>query len=380
MLLAAERAASSFLRRFGRAPRWIASAPGRVNLIGEHTAVAARERGDRTIVLYSAAFDETSTVDLTGPIAPREKHWSNYAVGVIAVIQQTGVTVPALDVVIESDVPVGAGLSSSAALEVAIATLIEGTMDRSWNARDKARWCQRAEREFAGVPTGIMDQLVAVLARPGHALKIDCRSLATELVPIDDPCLTVMIVNSNVRHDLTDGAYRNRHAATVDAAHILGVAALRDATLEDLHRHAAALGPELVRRARHVVSENGRVHRAADSCRRHGWDEVGALLYASHASLRDDFAVSCVELDVLVDISQSIGRNGGVYGCRMTGGGFGGSVVCLVDSDEAASVADITARRYADRTGRTATVMISRAAAGADVTFYTDSSGGSDVQ
>jgi galactokinase len=383
MLLAAERAASHFFRRFGRAPRWIASAPGRVNLIGEHTdysdgfvlpmaiesrtAVAARERGDRTVRFYSAAFDESSAVDLAGPILPRAKHWSNYAAGVIAVLQQMGVAVPALDIVIESDVPVGAGLSSSAALEVAVATLVECATGLTWDARDKARWCQRAEREFAGVPTGIMDQLVAVLAQPGHALEIDCRSLGVEFVAIDDPDLTVLIVNSNVRHDLADGAYKDRHAATVDAARILGVAALRDATLEEVQGHAAALGPELVARARHVVSENGRVRRAAELCRRRDWNEVGALLYESHASLRDDFDVSCVELDVLVDLAQTIGRAAGVYGCRMTGGGFGGSVVCLGRSDEAARVADVMSRRYADRTGWTATVMTSRPGAGSDV-------------
>jgi len=383
MLLAAERAASHFFRRFGRAPGWIASAPGRVNLIGEHTdysegfvlpmaiesrtAVAAGERGDRTVRLYSAAFDESSTVDLAAPIGPRAKHWSNYAAGVIAVIQQMGVTVPALDVVIESDVPVGAGLSSSAAFEVAVATLLEGVTGLTWDARDKARWCQRAEREFAGVPTGIMDQLVAVLARPGHALAIDCRSLDAEFVAIDDPDLNVLIVNSNVHHDLADSAYKDRYAATIDAARILRVAALRDATLEEVHRHAAALGPELGARARHVVSENRRVHRAAELCRRRDWDEVGALLYDSHASLRDDFGVSCAELDVLVDIAQTIGRAGGVYGCRMTGGGFGGSVVCLVRSDEAARVADTMSRRYAGRTGLTATVMTSRPGAGSDV-------------
>jgi galactokinase len=380
-LKAPERAIARFSDRLGQAPHWLASAPGRVNLIGEHTdysdgfvlpmaieartAVAAGPRSDGRLTLYSAAFDESIALDLTGPIAPRARHWSNYAAGVVAGIQAMGVIVPGLDLVVESDVPVGAGLSSSAALQVAVATLVEAASGLTWDPREKARICQRAEHEFAGVPSGIMDQLVAVIARSGRAVKIDCRSLDAEYVDLTDPGVTVMIVNTNVRHDLADGAYADRRAACVEAATRLGVAALRDATLDQCRQHAGALGSQLFARARHVVTENGRVHAAADAARRCDWDRLGLLMYESHASLRDDFAVSCLELDVLVEISQSIGRAGGMLGCRMTGGGFGGSVVCLVHTDAADRVRDTMGRVYGERTGRTAAVLTSRPGDGA---------------
>jgi len=382
-LKASERAIARFSDRVGHAPRWVASAPGRVNLIGEHTdysdgfvlpmaidartAVAAGPRNDGRLTLYSAAFNESIALDLTGPVAPRARHWSNYPAGVVAGIQAMGVIVPGLDLVIESDVPVGAGLSSSAALEVAVATLVEAATGLTWGPREKARLCQRAEHEFAGVPSGIMDQLVAVLAKPGRAVKIDCRSLDAEYVDLTDPGVTVMIVNTNVRHDLADGAYADRRAACVEAASRLGVEALRDATLDQCQQHAGALGPQLCARARHVVTENARVHAAADAARDCDWDRVGVLMYESHASLRDDFGVSCLELDVLVEISQSIGRAGGVLGCRMTGGGFGGSVVCLVRTDAALIVAATMSQIYTARTGRLASVLTSLPGGGAEV-------------
>ncbi len=315
--------------------------------------------------MYSAAFDESIALDLSGPILPRPRHWSNYVAGVIAGIQAIGGAVPGLDLVIESDVPVGAGLSSSAALEVAVATLVEAASGLTRDVRDTARLCQRAEHEFAGVPTGIMDQLIAVVAKRGRAVKIDCRSLDATYVDLTDPAIAVMVVNTNVRHDLADGAYANRRAACTEAARRLAVPALRDATIEDVQQHAGALGVELYARARHVVSENARVHAAVDAARHRDWDRLGALMYDSHRSLRDDFAVSCLELDVLVEISQAIGRTGGVYGCRMTGGGFGGSVVCVVRTDAAVAVAETMGQDYRGRTGRTATVLTSRPGDGA---------------
>jgi galactokinase len=378
---AVQRAIERFSDHFHRRPRWIASAPGRVNLIGEHTdyndgfvlpmaiesrtAAAADLGTERLLTLHSAVFGETVRFDLTHPLTPRPRHWSNHAAGVIAGMRESGIDVPGLDVIVESDVPVGAGLSSSAALEVAVATLVEAVTGTSLDPKAKARLCQRAEREFAGVPTGIMDQFVAVLARPGHAVRIDCRSLEAEYVELSDPAVSVMIVNTNVHHDLADGAYANRRSACVEAARRLGVPALRDATMERVEQHASALGPELLARARHVVSENARVDAAVDACVRRDWDEAGALMYASHVSLRDDYQVSCLELDVLVEASRDIGRADGVFGCRMTGGGFGGSVVCLVRSESAAGIAGRMRELYADRTGRRATVMISRPGGGA---------------
>ena len=385
-MTAAERAVPRFLRRFGRSPRWIASAPGRVNLIGEHTdysdgfvlpmaleartVLAAAPSAGSLVSLHSAAFDATVELDLTRALVPRARHWSNYAAGVIAGFQRTGAVVPPLDVVIESDVPVGAGLSSSAALEVAMATLVAAAAGADVGPTDTARLCQRAEHEFAGVPTGIMDQLIAVLGRPGQAVKIDCRSLDAEFVDLTDPGVTVMIVNTNVRHDLADGAYAERRAACLEAASRLGVQALRDATFDDLQARANVLGAKLLARARHVVSENRRVHDATSAARRADWDTLGALLYQSHASLRDDYEVSCRELDVLVDIGRSLGPRGGVFGCRMTGGGFGGSVVCLARTDRASTIADTMQQRYAALTGRNASVFTSRPGAGAEITTF----------
>jgi galactokinase len=375
------RAIARFQTRFGASPQWVASAPGRVNLIGEHTdysdgfvlpmaieprtALAAAPRADRIITLHSAAFDETVTFDLGQPLSPRPAYWSNYAAGVIAGIEELGVSVPGFDAVLESDVPLGAGLSSSAAFEVATATLIEAAAGMSWTPRDKARLCQRAEHRFAGVPTGIMDQLIAVVARPDHAVLIDCRSLDATYVDLADPGVTVLIVNSNVRHRLADGAYADRRAASMQAAERLGVAALRDATVEQVEAEAERLGPVLYPRARHVVSENRRVCAAAEAFRSRHWREAGTLMYQSHASLRDDFMVSCPELDALVEIAQGIGVDGGVFGCRMTGGGFGGSVVAIVRSDAVGPVGDTMSRQYVERTGRSATVMTSRPGGGA---------------
>ena len=363
----------------------MAAAPGRVNLIGEHTdyndgfvlpmaldrrtVVAAGPRVGSVLSLCSAELDETVELDLSRPLVPRPGHWSSYAAGVVAGVKARGASVPGLDVVIESDVPLGAGLSSSAAFEVAMATLLEEITGDRLDPREKARLCQRAEHDFAGVPSGIMDQLVAVLGRAGSAVRIDCRSLEVDYLDLSDPQVTVMIVNSNVRHDLADGAYADRRAACHDAARVLGVRALRDANLEDIEMHARALGPVLVRRARHVVSENARVLGAADAFRRGDWDEAGRLMYRSHESLRDDFEVSCPELDTLVEIAVDLGRAGGVFGCRMTGGGFGGSVVCLVQSEAAADVSAAFERSYRERTGRTATVLSSRPGGGAEVLY-----------
>ena len=250
--LSAERAAVCFSDRFGQAPTWLASAPGRVNLIGEHTdysdgfvlpmaieartAVAARPRLDRTITVYSAAFDESIALDLSGPIVPRPRHWSNYVAGVIAGIHALGHPVPGLDLVIESDVPVGAGLSSSAALEVAVATLVEAASGLMWDVKDKARLCQRAEHEFAGVPTGIMDQLIAVVAKPGCAVKIDCRSLDATYVDLTDPAID----RDDRQHQRSPRSGRRRLCESARGLHRGGPPPWRAGASRRDHRRSAA--------------------------------------------------------------------------------------------------------------------------------------------
>jgi galactokinase len=379
--IAEERAIAAYRERFGEEPRWLSAAPGRVNLIGEHTdyndgfvlpmaiegqtAIAAGPSDEPAATLASGAFRDTTTFDLTAPLTPGPRQWGSYVAGVIEGARRRGTPVGGFRAAIESDVPLGAGLSSSAALEVSAAGLVELMAGERWDPRDKARLCQRAEHEFAGVPSGIMDQLVSVLATADHALAIDCRSLATDDVPLADAGVVVLIVNTNVRHALADGAYAERRAQCADAAKRLGVAALRDATPAAVERAAASLGPALVARARHVVSENARVLEAVDALRAAAWTTMGRLMYESHRSLRDDFQVSCEELDVLVEAARAIGERGGVFGCRMTGGGFGGSVVCLARRDAAGAIAREMRDRYQAALRRDATAFTSRPGGGA---------------
>lgn len=380
------RAAALYERLHGRPPQWVAVAPGRVNLIGEHTdysegyvlpmalqwqtAVAAGAAPGRTGRLRSTAFphdDAVDTIDLTQPIVRSPTPWMNYGRGVLAGFQQRGVALSGFDAVVDSDVPPGGGLSSSAALEVAIATMAEAAFDHAITPREKARLCQRADHDFVGVPSGIMDHLISAMATAGHALLIDCRSLETDAVPFDDPALAILVVNTNVRHEHSSGEYAKRGAECAEAARLLGVRVLRDATPASVDAAAHVLPPLLHRRARHVVTENARTLAAAHAMRRGDWDALGQLLYAGHASLRDDFEVSCEALDIVVAEAARLGRDRGVYGARMTGGGFGGSVVCLVRADDVAEVGDAISTAYEARSGRSATTLVARAGGGADI-------------
>jgi len=357
------RAHERFHAWFGRPPRWYAVSPGRVNLIGEHTdysdgfvlplaidryVVLAADRpvpeqGTGTIRLRSEKLADEANIPADGSSIPDAPPWTSYVRGVVAGSRRLGIDAGAFDVLIDASLPLGGGLSSSAALEVATVTLIEAMTGRALDPLAKAKLCQMAEQEAAGVPCGIMDQFITVFGRSGSALLLDCRSLRAEEVPIDDPPVTVLVVNSGVKHALADGAYAERKAQCEAAARVLDVPALRDATLKAVEHACSALGPVLYRRARHVVAENDRALRAAAALRSTDWPEVGRLMYASHASLRDDYEVSCQELDWLVD---RFGTLPGVIGARMTGGGFGGCTVSLVQSDAAADVARTIAAEY----------------------------------
>ena len=210
-----------------------------------------------------------------------------------------------------------------------------------------------------------MDQLAGLMAQPGHALRIDCRSLDVRHVDVSDPAVAVLIVNTNVRHELSDGEYARRRAECAEAATALAVPALRDVSPAMVDEAAGQMRSAPLRRARHVVGENARVEAAVEAIERRDWSAMGALMYASHASLRDDFEVSCRELDVLVEAASALGVSGGVFGCRMTGGGFGGSVVCLARQDHVDAVRDALLDAYANRTGREATAIITTAGPGA---------------
>jgi galactokinase len=266
-----------------------------------------------------------------------------------------------------STVPLGGGLSSSAALEVCTATLIEAATGREIDPVEKALLCQKAEYEFADVPCGIMDQFVSVLGRENHLLLLDCRSRETQLVPMSDPSVELLIVNTNVKHELGNGEYARRRAECEQAAKILGVASLRDATVVMLEHAKGRMSEVVYRRTRHVIGEIERTVHAAEGIRASNWLSVGNLMYASHASLRDDYEVSCKELDAVVEIAGDIGYKGGVYGCRMTGGGFAGCAVALVRTESVEAISQKVAADYKMKTGIEATIFVSRPAAGATV-------------
>jgi galactokinase len=264
-------------------------------------------------------------------------------------------------------VPLGGGLSSSAALEVCTATLLEAVTGKTIDPVEKALLCQQAEHEFAGVPCGIMDQFISVMGRENHLLLLDCRSRQTELVPMNDPSVALLIVNTNVKHELGSGEYAKRRAQCETAAKILGVPSLRDADPDALESAKNKMDDVVYRRARHVIGEIERTVHAAEGIRASNWPTVGQLMYASHASLRDDYEVSCAELDAVVEIAEGIGIKGGVYGCRMTGGGFGGCAVALVETETVEAISKKIATDYKRKTGIEATIFSSRPAAGATI-------------
>ncbi len=377
--------AAEFEKTYGRPPRWIAAAPGRVNLIGEHTdyndgfvlpmaiefySVMAADRpvdGKNVITLRSTLEKEVATIDLSAPVQPAPPKWGNYPRGVVAGFLARGQNPGGLDVLLHSTVPLGSGLSSSAALEVCTATLIEAVTGKTIDPVEKALLCQQAEHHFANVPCGIMDQFISALGREGHLLLLDCRTRATQLVPMSDPSVALLILNTNVKHELGSGEYARRRAECEQAAKIIGVASLRDATPDQLERSREKMSEVVYRRARHVIGEIERTVHAAEGIRASNWPTVGVLMYASHAALRDDYEVSCAELDVIVELAQSIGLKGGVYGCRMTGGGFGGCCVALVQADAVPAIARKIGADYKARTGIDATIFASRPAAGATI-------------
>ena len=379
----AGRAAQLFTRCFGHQPRWIVAAPGRVNLIGEHTdynegfvlpmairryiLIAADTNTRRQVTLHSETTGETANFSIRPKVERGEPGWSNYVRGVIAGFQKLGKGAAGFDAVIESTLPLGGGLASSAALEVATATLLEAMTGPALEPLEKALLCQRAEHDFAGVPCGIMDQFASILAQEDHALLLDCRSRTATSVAMTDPAVTVLIINTNIRHKLAESEYAKRRSQCEAAARVLKVAALRDATPEALNEARRQMEPAVFRRARHVISENTRTVQAAQAIQASDWARVGELMYASHASLHEDYEVSCPELDTVVEIAQSIGEAGGVIGCRMTGGGFGGCAVSLVKTDAVQRTTRALDGAYEKKTGHQVNIFSSRPAAGAGV-------------
>lgn len=376
------RIRTQFRAVYGCVPQWLAAAPGRVNIIGEHTdynggfvlpmaierytVIAAAPNGSRLVNLRSSMTEDAVRVDLSQPLAPGARgHWANYPKGVLAGFIERGIELPGFDALIHSDVPAGGGLSSSAALEVATATLLEAIAGQRLDSIEKALLCQQAEHRYAGMPCGIMDQFISTLGRKDHLLLLDCRSNQPSWVPFTDPSVAILIVNTNVKHELATSAYRQRREKCEAAARALGVPSLREATADMLQKRAGAMDEMSIRCARHVISEIARTLQAAGRIRASDWNEAGRLMYASHESLKTDYAVSCPELDAVVESAQDMGPQGGVFGCRMTGGGFGGCAVALVQTARQETIASEIADRYRRRTGITATLLASRPAQGA---------------
>jgi galactokinase len=358
-------AAAWFADRYGREPEGTWFAPGRVNLLGGPdynevfvlpfalgagvSAAAGRRPGGQIVVTSRQAAGGPVPLSI-GTLEPGSvAGWAAYAAGVAWALREAGYLRGGADVAIDADLPMGAGLSSSAALECSVALALTELYGLSVPRRELAALARRGENDFVGVPTGIMDQLAALLCRPGHALLLDCRSGAGAAVPLNPPSagLALLVIDTRARHALTDGGYAARRRACADAAATLGVRSLRDVT-EDagaLARLARLSEPSLRRPAQHVVSENRRVLAAAELLHAGDQAAVGPLLTASHLSLRDRFGVSWPQADVAVE--TAIGA--GAAGARMTGGGFGGSVVALVPTDRAARVRRAVTERFARR-------------------------------
>jgi galactokinase len=352
---ALHRACAAFESSFHSKPTHSASAPGRINLIGEHTdyngglvlpapiglrcALAGSVAHGCASRLVAADFNDSLSFDpnqdlatyltLPPPRGVSQGHWARYVLGVIDGYRRVGFELPGVDVAIASDIPIGAGLASSAALEAATASLIEAVTGRSLSPLDKARLCRTAEHTFAGVPCGIMDQFAVILGQVGQALLIDCSTQKTEAIPLPSPDKAIILVmDTGVRHALADGEYARRRNSCALAAKKLGLPHLSSTTLDHLNCHADRLTDEELRYARHVVTENARVQSAVEALRGGNLYALGKLMYASHESLRDDFQVSCAELDTLVDLARV---SKGVFGARMTGAGFGGCAIALVE-------------------------------------------------
>jgi len=334
----------AFEERFGSAPEHVIRAPGRVNLIGEHTDysggfvlpvalehavwIALRPRPDQRVVLHSLDFAETAELDLSEP-QKQEKGWQEYLKGITKVLQEAGWKLTGWEGVMMGDIPQGAGLSSSAALEMACLRAFAEASGKSWQPQIAAKMAQQAETEWVGISCGIMDQLISACGVAGHALFIDCRNL--EMKPVKLPeGIRVMILDTMTRRGLVDSLYNERHSQCLQAAEILGKSILREVSLTELQAQSSKLSPLLYRRAEHVISENQRVKHAVGAMRSNDLTLLGQLMQQSHASLRDNFEVSNFALNTMVECALSAP---GCLGARMTGAGFGGCAVAIVKTE-----------------------------------------------
>ncbi len=374
-----ERVAAAFNEHFGKAPEWIARAPGRVNIIGEHTDyndgfvlpmaidravyIAGQSTRVHTVKVHSLDFNETRSFNLADTIAfkPAAGDWLEYLKGTAWALRDAGYLLEGWEGVLVGDVPVGAGLSSSAAVEMATARVFATTSNLPWEPGTMARLGQRAENEWVGVNCGIMDQMISASGQQGHALLLDCRSLEGELVPLPEG-VAVVVLDTGTRRGLVDSAYNQRRAQCEAAARFFAVEALRDVDEQMFAARACQLDETARPRAAHVISENARTVRAAEAMRVGDAETLGRLMDESHCSLRDDFAVSSPALDAMVESASS---QHGCFGARMTGAGFGGCAVALVSAERAESFATATADTYRQATDNEPSVYICQPTDGA---------------
>ena len=375
---------AAFAHWTGRPAAGLVRAPGRVNLIGEHTdyndgfvlpiaiekhvLAAWHPRSDNLVRFRSQQAEAEVTVGLDGAIKPVSGSWGNYAAGVVVELRAAGIKLGGADILYESTVPLGGGLSSSAALEVAtaLALLQAAGTPSAVQGRELALLCQRAENSFAGAPCGIMDQSIVLMGQAGRAMLLDCRSGQARQVPFDDPRLVLLVADTQVKHNVGEGGYPLRRRQCHEAAARLRVKALRDVAPGQFAQavEAGTLDGVYLKRARHVVGEIQRTLEAVAALERGDMVHFGRVMNASHASLRDDFEVSCAELDAIVSAAQGCR---GVYGARMTGGGFGGCAIILAEAASAEPVAQAVGEAFAAKYGRRCPVFATRAAAGAAV-------------
>ncbi|MEX0333788.1 galactokinase [Vibrio tubiashii] len=373
---------TSFQQALGYAPSHIIQAPGRVNLIGEHTdyndgfvlpcaidyqtVVAAAKRDDNIVRVVSVDYgNELDEFDISQEITfQQDKMWSNYIRGVVKYLIARGYEFSGADISVSGNVPQGAGLSSSAALEVVIGQTFKVLYNLEISQAEIALNGQQAENEFVGCNCGIMDQMISAEGKENHAMLLDCRSLETQAVSMPEN-MSVVIINSNKKRGLVDSEYNTRREQCEEAARIFGVKALRDVTIEQFNAKASELDELVAKRARHVISENVRTVEAADALRNHDMKRIGELMAQSHASMRDDFEITVKEIDTLVEIvKQVIGDQGGV---RMTGGGFGGCIVAVMPPELVEPVKAAVAAQYQAATGLKESIYVCQAKNGAGV-------------
>jgi galactokinase len=369
---------AKFKELYNEAPALVVRAPGRVNLIGEHTDyndgfvmplainravwIAARPRTDTRVQITSLDFDDPIDFDLSS-MTKAEESPSEYVKGVAWALQQHGETLRGWEGVMQGDVPIGAGLSSSAALELATARIFAAVSGFAWDAPLMAQLSQKAENLWVGVNCGIMDQMISATGKAGHAIVIDCRSLELAAAPLPKGAV-IVVLDTNTRRGLVDSAYNERRSQCEAAAAFFEVKALRDITVGEFETRAGELTDVVRRRARHVVTENDRVLQARTAMQMGNLARLGELMYASHTSLRDDFEVSSDALNVIVECAR---QHSACYGARMTGAGFGGCAVALVKADAAEDFAAKTSACYEAETGKPATVYVSQASDGAGI-------------